>query len=799
MRLFRKIQAGRVAKKLPSASAMGEASLDDVQSQLVNLGPDAIRSVLQSLRSADARQAAIEVLERLLNTETLPVYLDALASTSPEIVEGVTTVLSRSPNYDPTKLLELFANPRVSKARLETILSAQMKSIQPRMLINVLPDLSRDARGIIFRVLEKRADSSIIAEAVRLAVHTEWWLRLHMAKLLAKFPSPEGIETVVRLLKDENRAVRLEAVQCVGKLKAIEAIPNLCESLRDPDIKIQTAAIDSLIQIHDTRAVPHLIEVLKDESEQARRGAVEVLNEVVTVEAIKDLISALRDEDWWVRVRAADALGTLGGEKVVDAVVSLLDDEDEFVRRYAVEILNTVPSERAVEPLIKALEDRDWWVHERAIDALAKAKDPRAVEPLLRLMGRETRAIPLCLRALGQLNDARAVDAVCRMVSSESAEVRREALHALQNLGRANLPDAQRNLLLQTLESAGVQLERTGMRPLEVRRRRGEMVGAAPGAAADRPPQTPTSSERPGPLGPPSAPSTPTTPSTPISTERPLNYQDLSPGTRLMDRYSVVRRIGGGGFGAVYLVEDVVVREELVLKVLSPHLSIDENMIRRFVQELKYTRRITHQNVIRIYDLIDLGSAHAISMEHFPSQDLGRILKESGELPVPRVMRIASQVLEGLQAAHDKGVVHRDIKPPNILIGQNDATKIVDFGLASVGAGVGSRLTKSGILVGTPEYISPEQITGGEIYGRTDLYSFGVVLYEMLTGRQPFSGSNAVNMLFQHLDDEVPPLREFAPAVSEALEKVILKAMSKEPKDRPPSAVEMLAMLRAAA
>src|SRR6516225_181659 len=174
MRLFRKIQAGRVAKKLPSASAMGEASLDDVQSQLVNLGPDAIRSVLQSLRSADARQAAIEVLERLLNTETLPVYLDALASTSPEIVEGVTTVLSRSPNYDPTKLLELFANPRVSKARLETILSAQMKSIQPRMLINVLPDLSRDARGIIFRVLEKRADSSIIAEAVRLAVHTEW-------------------------------------------------------------------------------------------------------------------------------------------------------------------------------------------------------------------------------------------------------------------------------------------------------------------------------------------------------------------------------------------------------------------------------------------------------------------------------------------------------------------------------------------------------------------------------------------------------------------------------------------------
>jgi len=794
MRLFKKFQAGRVAKKLPSASALGDASLGDLQSQLVNLGPEAIRSVMQSLRSVDARQAAIEVLEKLLTSETLPIYLDALASSSPEIVEGVTAVLSRSENYDPTKLLDLFSNPKVSKARLETILSSQMKGIQPRMLINILPDLSRDARGIIFRVLEKRADTSIIAEAVRLAVHTEWWLRLHMAKLLAKFPSPEGIETVVRLLKDENRAVRLEAVQCVGKLKAVEAIPNLCECLKDPDIKIQTAAIDSLIQIHDVSAVPHLIDVLKDESEQSRRGAVEVLNEVVTIEAIKDLIFALRDEDWWVRVRAADALGTLGGDKVVEAVVSLLDDEDDFVRRYAVEILNTVPSERAVEPLIKALEDPDWWVHERAIDALAKARDPRAVEPLLRLMGREMRAIPLCLRALGQLNDPRAVDSVCRMVSSENAEVRREALHALQNLARAELPDSQRNLLLTTLESAGVQLERGGVRPLEVRRRRAQTGGGVVNSDGDRPRETPS-----GGMERPAAASPAPPPSSPVPTERPLNYQDLSPGTRLMDRYSVVRRIGGGGFGAVYLVEDVVVREELVLKVLSPHLSIDENMIRRFVQELKYTRRITHPNVIRIYDLIDLGSAHAISMEHFPSQDLGRLLKDQGVLPVPRVLKIAAQVCEGLQAAHDKGVVHRDIKPPNILIGQDDVTKIVDFGLASVGAGTGSRLTKSGILVGTPEYISPEQITGGEIDGRTDLYSFGVVLYEMLTGRQPFSGSNAVNMLFQHLDDEVPPLREFVPTIPEGLERLVMQAMAKEPKDRPATALEMIAMMRAAA
>jgi len=794
MRLIKKIQAGAYAKQLESAAALPDGKLADVKSQLVSLGPDAIRSVLESLRSAEARDAALEVLERLLSNDTLPTYIEALGSTDSLIVDGVTIVLSRAQTYDCTRLLDLFSNPKVSKARLEAILSAQMKNIQPRMLIRVLPDMSKDARGIIFRILERRADSTIIGEAVRLAVHTEWWLRLHMAKLLAKFPSDQGIEAVIRLLKDDNRGVRLEAVQCLGRIKAAAAIPDLAQALRDPDLKIHTAAIDALISIHDVAAVPHLVEVLKDESEQARRGAVEVLNEVITVEAVKDLVTALRDEDWWVRVRAADALGTLGGDKVVDAVIGLLDDPDDFVRRYAVEILNTVPDQRAVEPLIKALDDSDWWVHERAIDALAKTGDKRAVEPLLRLMGRETRAIPLCVKALGQLGDPQAVEPICRLAASENSEVRREALHALVTLARTELPDDLRVMLVRTLETAGVPIERTGVRPMEVRRRKVAEFGPESdrAEAEGRRPAPAQGAEAPAPEG-----SVAPTPSQ--GTSRPLDFQNLPIGTKLLDRYRVMRRIGGGGFGAVYLVEDVVVREDLVLKVLSPHLSLDENMIRRFVQELKYTRRITHTNVIRIYDLLNLGGAHAISMEYFPAQDLGRILRDQGVMPVARVLKIAAQVCEGLHAAHEKGIIHRDIKPPNILVGEDDVTKIVDFGLASVGSSAGSRLTKSGILVGTPEYISPEQITGADVDGRADLYSFGVVMYEMLSGKQPFTGANAVNVLFQHIEGEVPPLRTTNPAVPEAVAKMVERAMAKDPAGRPASAQDLLAMIRAAA
>ena len=278
-----------------------------------------------------------------------------------------------------------------------------------------------------------------------------------------------------------------------------------------------------------------------------------------------------------------------------------------------------------------------------------------------------------------------------------------------------------------------------------------------------------------------------------------LDFQHLEPETLLADRFRVIRRIGGGGFGTVYRVEDVAVNEEIVLKVLSPHLSLDESMIRRFVQELRLSRRITHRNVIRIHDLLDLDGAHAISMEYFAGADLGSVLRREGPFPLPRLLPIARQMLEGLEAAHALGIVHRDIKPANVLLGEDDLVKIVDFGLASVGQSARSRLTQSGILVGTPEYISPEQITGTDVDGRTDLYSFGVVLWELATGRQPFHGDTAVNVLFQHLEPDVPRLQTVVPGVPDALDEFVMRCMARFAADRPATVADALALLDRAA
>jgi serine/threonine-protein kinase len=276
-----------------------------------------------------------------------------------------------------------------------------------------------------------------------------------------------------------------------------------------------------------------------------------------------------------------------------------------------------------------------------------------------------------------------------------------------------------------------------------------------------------------------------------------INFAELPEGQELLERYRVLRKIGRGGFGTVYLVHDQMVQEDVILKILNPQLSNDESAARRFVQELKLTRRVSHPNVIRIHDFLDLGGARAISMQYFPGQDLGRLLGESGPLDPRRGLRLAAQVCDGLAAAHVEGVIHRDIKPPNILVGADDAVRVVDFGLAAVqhSSGEGSRLTQSGLLIGTPEYMAPEQISGEAVDHRVDLYSLGIVMYEAFSGRKPFVAETPVKVLFQHLEGGAAPLGEVVPGFPEPIAALVAAAMARDPNQRPSTAAELRAAI----
>jgi serine/threonine-protein kinase len=605
-------------------------------------------------------------------------------------------------------------------------------------------------------------------------------------------------------LSDANKAVRREALNGLAKAGGEIDIGAVTAMLRDPDLTIQSQAIEVITTANHPDSMGYLLDVLQDESEYVRRAAVEVLNEIGNPSTIKDLLDALRDKDWWVRVRAADALGTIGGPKVVEATLSLLRDEDEFIRRSAIEILNTTKDDRALNALIDALADPDWWVRERAVDALAELGNREAVPALIGLLNEHPEGSPVIINALIRFGDASTVLPLLSHLDIEREEQAAQILGILSNCTdgdqveavmqslRALLEQADGRILdltKQTLESLSSRFAKrpapctptpvtSDVRPTRV------LSCLDPRDSAQSTVADVTDSGRP--VASPAADAAAATATTIIS-----DPTALTAGTVVGDRYRVIRHIEGGAFGVVVLVEDIVLNEEVILKFLRPHVASDPKVISRFMQELRCARKISHENVIRIHDFLLLGNAYAISMEYFPSQPLSAEIERCGTIEPMRALQIASDTCAGMIVAHGADIVHRDLKPANVLINDHDQVKIVDFGLAAAASFAGTRITTAGMAVGTPTYMSPEQIRGHEFDARTDIYSLAVILYEMLTGRPPYTGPDPISILYQHLEGKFVRPRERVPSIPQSVEAVIIKAMATEPEARYQSVLEL--------
>jgi eukaryotic-like serine/threonine-protein kinase len=269
--------------------------------------------------------------------------------------------------------------------------------------------------------------------------------------------------------------------------------------------------------------------------------------------------------------------------------------------------------------------------------------------------------------------------------------------------------------------------------------------------------------------------------------------RELSPGETFAGRYQVIEDLGKGGMGRVYKVYDTEVREKLALKLLNPEISSDERTIERFRNELRLARTISHRNVCRMHDLGREDSTYFITMEYVPGEDLKSLIHRIGALPVGKAVSIARQVCEGLEEAHRVGVVHRDLKPQNIMIDRDGNARIMDFGIARSVKGKG--LTGANALVGTPEYMSPEQVEGKEAGPRSDLYSLGIVLFEMLTGRLPFEGETPLSVAVRQKSEAPPDPRTLSPQLPEDLARLVLRCLEKSPDKRPDSAAELSATL----
>jgi len=778
MSFFTNLRADRLVTEIRSSTNASSPATQRAVAKLKDLGAGAIAPIFAALPEADknATVAFVEVLSGLVSLKTFPQLMQGLVEGSPRVVAGISWALTSSRNFPPHLLLEALATPGISKSAILDVINAQKSRFSVRDLLNAAYAQETNEKAALFRVVAEIADAQAIPELVGRLQGKDPIARVHIINILGRFNTPEVQHALQAQLSDNNKLIRGAALSAMQRMDGPIDVEKVCKLLKDPEIDVQSKAIDVVIKANHPETIKYLIEALKDESEYARRAAVEVLNEVGTSDSVRYLLGAIKDSDWWVRSRAADALGKIGGPKVIDAVLELIRDQDEDLRRAAIEILNQTKDERAVDHLIQATRDPDWWVSERAVDALAEIGSKRALPRLTEMLKTgNVKALPIVIRALGRLGDAKIIDSVLPFLARPEREIRIEAIQSLAKLADDRQVDRIRVELQPQANSSDQTISRIALSALsELDSKR---------AAAGSGTATPATGARIGQPGE-SARTLLVSDAALAQVARAsdaaarLDISTLRAGDIIEGRYKYIDKIGRGAFGTVLLMEDTVVDERLILKFLNPNVAEDEEVMKRFVHELRYSRKITHKNVIRIYDFLFIQGNYAISMEYFPSHTLGGEIVNEKPLDQKRAVRFACDIATGMAVAHQVGIIHRDLKPANVLINDEGLLKIVDFGVAAAQREGDTQLTKTGYVIGSPKYMAPEQILGKKVDERADIYAIGVMLYEMFTGIPPYSRGDHMSVMYQHVQGKARMPQQVNTALPAGLNDLVMKAMA---------------------
>jgi serine/threonine-protein kinase len=411
------------------------------------------------------------------------------------------------------------------------------------------------------------------------------------------------------------------------------------------------------------------------------------------------------------------------------------------------------------------------------------------------MLGKNSKSDTVIVRAIGKLGDADVISKLLPMLNRPERDIQVEAIKAISHLADESHAETVRGVLQKIKQSTDKTIINSADKAIkEIDAKYSESVLAENIRAEKMAEHTRTLLLENEELEKLIAAQHPAQEEDVAAAEGPqvLDISLLEPGDVVDGRYKFIEKIGKGAFGTVLLMQDKVVDERLILKFLNPNVSSDEEMMKRFVHELRYSRMITHKNVIRIYDFLHLQGAYAISMEYFPSHTLSGEIPDNKPMPFQKALQFSMDMATGMAVAHQAGVIHRDLKPANILVNDQGLLKIVDFGVAAAASSGDTQLTKTGYVIGSPKYMAPEQILGKKVDEAADIYSIGVIMYEMVTGIPPYSRGDHMSVMYQHVQGKAKLCQEINPKVPDDYAALIAKAMSVDKSKRYQSMDELM-------
>ena len=750
--------------------------------KLRNSPSDYMGLLLEAIpKSAGLHRAMLtEICLERVGGNTEDMFLKSLENDATEIRSTAASILSQSSQINPARLLKILQESDAPRAEIIGILEFQAAQLKPEQIISNALKLGRgDAEQLLKLVYKSEQPIDLDLLHVEPALINSPSLKIMLLRYLGGVDQSRVAQLIVRFLGDSNKTVVIEALKALKSLKVkfdVSLLLPFYESM--PDVSRQLA-FEIIEARADAELAPKLALLTCAKSDEMRDSFIKLFVRHVTTEGLEGFLNLLDQQEWWGKEQALKSLHRLGNDTLFTAAQGLSEHDNDFIRDQAQRLAAQASEPGDIKKLWENALHENWQVRDNAIDAIGKSGKRESIDFLKKVIDQRPESATTVLKAISELGLTKGLEIAFTCLRMPEALVQREALESIGKLATEHHATVVRDKLMLLVPSLQATVRDTA----------GEVVSHLTEKfhlkALDVNEET-YFDTRLIKLDDTGAFEKGTTQTQLVSEEAAAQWQNIEEfkkGDKWLGRFIIDREIGRGAMGRVMLAEDKMVGENLILKFMHPELTAEEASRERFLREVRYSRKVSHPNVIRVHDMLSHEGLSAISMEFFESRGIDEFLKEKGRFETDEGLKILLQVALGMAAAHDQEVIHRDLKPSNILMNKKGLVKIVDFGIASATSKADATLTQVGSIIGTPAYISPERARGLGADHRSDIYALGVIAYCMFCGKLPYVGE-PMSLLFQHIEGKAKPVHEVRDTVSPRVGLLVQKMMAVDVDDR---------------